>query len=324
LKILTLDDFRDMYLRTVQRGIDYILSKTSIRGIDRTKSTFDDTQRQSAHFWIIPEVIHRRNRMITGDPLKSYETFLSENYLRVLPEFRLLSIGSGECMHELSLARLNPHGQVTCIDIAESLLTKAEKEAVGEGLSNIAFITGDVRKYDFSGKRFDIVLFNDSLHHFDNMEQFIGGMVKRLLKPAGKLVVHEYVGPNRFQYGKEQCRAVNECIGILDENQRVLFRTNLRKKRFYGVGVLRMLLADPSECVDSASILPVIHRHFRVVVERPLGGNLLMGALKDVSHHFMNKSEESERILEKLFEYEDAYLKTHGSDFIFGIYEKRE
>lgn len=321
---MTLDDLRDVYLRTVQRGICYILSKTSLQGINRTKSTFDSTDREAAHFWIIPEVLHHRNTMITGDPLKSYETFLSENYLSALSDFRLLSIGSGTCVHELALARQNPHGHITCIDIAESLLTEAKNTAEGERLANIKFFNGDVRKYDFTGSTFDIVLFNDSLHHFDKMEQFIGGMVKGLLKPAGRLVIHEYVGANRFQYGKEQCKAINECIGMLDEEHRILYKTNLQKKRFYGVGVLRMLLADPSECVDSASILPVIHRYFTTVLERPLGGNLLMSALKDVSHHFMDHSEESKQILEKLFAYEDTYLQTHDSDFVFGIYEKRE
>ena len=59
-----------------------------------------------------------------------------------------------------------------------------------------------------------------------------------------------------------------------------------------------------------------------MVVEKQLGGNILMNTLKDIAHHFLDLNEQKQAILTKLFQFEDEYLKTHASDFIFGIYKK--
>ena len=83
-----------------------------------------------------------------------------------------------------------------------------------------------------------------------------------------------------------------------------------------------MILADPSECIDSASILPAIHSNFHTIIEKSYGGNILMNVLKDISHHFIDLDSNKSRILDKLFSLEDEYLTKNTSDFIFGIYQK--
>ena len=84
-----------------------------------------------------------------------------------------------------------------------------------------------------------------------------------------------------------------------------------------------MVLADPSECVDSSNIIKSLHKHFSPIVEKGFGGNIIMNVLKDISHHFVENNNEKEKILKKLFEFEDAYLKSNKSDFVFGIYQKK-
>jgi hypothetical protein len=79
-----------------------------------------------------------------------------------------------------------------------------------------------------------------------------------------------------------------------------------------------MFFSDPSECIDSENILPVMHAYFTVLEEKTLGGNLLMPALKHIAHHFVADAGE----LESLFEIEDEYLKKHKSDYLFGVYRK--
>ncbi len=85
-----------------------------------------------------------------------------------------------------------------------------------------------------------------------------------------------------------------------------------------------MIISDPSECVDSESILPTIYKHFNVIIEKPFGGNILMSTLKDISHHFIDTTIEKEAILNKIFEFEDNYLLEHKSDFVFGVYELKK
>ena len=85
-----------------------------------------------------------------------------------------------------------------------------------------------------------------------------------------------------------------------------------------------MILADPSECIDSSSILPTIHTHFKTIDERPYGGNILMHVLKDISHHFTELNSEKNQILDSLFKFENEYLKDKSSDFVFGIYQLKK
>ena len=84
-----------------------------------------------------------------------------------------------------------------------------------------------------------------------------------------------------------------------------------------------MRIADPSECIDSSSILPTLRGYLNPLVEKAYGGNILMHALKDIAHHFIDERIETDEVLERLFEFEDRYLKDNESDFWFGVYEKK-
>ena len=85
-----------------------------------------------------------------------------------------------------------------------------------------------------------------------------------------------------------------------------------------------MILSDPSECVDSESILPVIHEHFEIIMEKSYGGNILMSVLKDLSHHFTEMNDSKYKNLNEIFEFEDNYLIKNKSDFLFGIYRIKD
>jgi len=83
------------------------------------------------------------------------------------------------------------------------------------------------------------------------------------------------------------------------------------------------MVTDPSECVDSSRILPTLQEEFSPVYEASYGGELLMFVLKDIAHHFIVLNPEKEQILQKLFDFEDHYLKNNPYYFLFGIYEKK-
>tara|TARA_B100001059_G_scaffold85523_3_gene83675 strand:- start:12231 stop:12533 length:303 start_codon:yes stop_codon:yes gene_type:complete len=100
-------------------------------------------------------------------------------------------------------------------------------------------------------------------------------------------------------------------LKIIPKKFKPRFKTGQLKNNFYGSGIIRMILADPSECIDSASIIPSLHKDFNPIVEKGFGGNILMNVLKDLSHHFVDTNEEKIEILNALFEFEDDYLKSN-------------
>jgi len=323
-RYITIDDIIDTYSRLKQRGSQFLWSKFTLNQKERTKSAFDPTAIHSSNWWMIPMVKERWNTKINGDPNQNYRQFMMEEYFKDFKDLKLLSLGSGSCGHELELATYSQFKEITCVDMAQNRLNEAYEEAKKKSLENLKFICADIENYKFQEKYYDIVLFNSSLHHFKEVEQLLIKRIKPTLKNNGYLVINEFVGATRLQFPKHQILAIRQAIQQIDKQYRKRFKTNFYKNTFYGSGLLRMKMADPSECIDSFSIVPALHQHFDIRIEKELGGNILMNALKDIAHHFIQPDKRQKEILNELFKLEDDYLKKHPSDFIFGIYLNKE
>lgn len=325
MKLITLDDFIDTYFKFIQRGSSFILSKFTFNDEKRTNSAFDNTSFISSYFWSIPKVQDRWNLLITGDKNKNYLDFLSQDFLKEKKDLKLLSLGSGICNREIELAKNNTiFKEIVCVDIADNLLQIAAKSAKENKLTNITFLAENIDNFNFKENDYDIIFFKSSLHHFKNIDTFLSGKIKQTLKPNGLLIINEFVGATRHQFSKNQINAINDAIAIIPKKFRIRFKSKFYKNRYRGVGLLRMIMADPSECIDSSSIMPSIHKNYKTIIEKPYGGNVLMSALRDISHHFFELDQEKEIVLNKLFLLEDSYLENNQSDFVFGIYENNK
>ncbi len=234
-----------------------------------------------------------------------------------------MSLGSGACSHELDLAQYAIFDEIVCIDLSENRLSDAKEKAEKRNLKNIKFVCADFNTYPIPKDYYDIVFFHASLHHIDNVDDFLSKIVKNSLKKEGFLVIDEYVGATRLQFPKNQIKVINKALELIPKEYRKRNKSNILKSNYYGSGYLRMIIADPSECIDSENIMPAIHQHFYPIVEKPYGGNILMSALKDISHHFVPIDDHKKQILENLFDLEDEFLKNNDSDLVFGIYQKK-
>lgn len=325
MRIVTLDDFIDTYFKIIQRGSKFIFSKFTFNNEKRTKSAFDNTSFISSYYWSIPKVLERQNILITGNKDLNYIDYLTSDILKNKTNLKLLSLGSGICNREIELAKHSKiFKEIVCIDIADNLLKIAAEDAAKKNVNNITFLAENIDDFDFKKDAYDIVFFKASLHHFDNIDEFLSTKIKQTLKPKGLLIINEFVGKTRHQFTKKQIGAINEAIKIIPKKFRTRFKSTLHKNKYRGVGIIRMIMADPSECIDSGSIMPAIHKHYKTLVEKPFGGSLLMSALRDISHHFYELNDEKEKVLNELFLAEDNYLKENTSDFIFGVYENKK
>jgi ubiquinone/menaquinone biosynthesis C-methylase UbiE len=323
MRLITTDDMLDIYLKARQRGHAFLLSKLRLSPRERTKSAFSASAVSSSNWWMIPAVRRRWNEKITGDPELEYEDYVIRTYLQGARDLEMLSIGSGVCSHEIKFAERGPFRKVLCVDLVPELLERAAETAGQKQLDQMDFRCADATQLEFPEGRFDLILFHSSLHHFYDVRAFVEDRVRRWLKPGGYVVINEYVGPNRLQFSREQLAAINACLELLPVSYKVRFKTKLIKRRYSGSGYWRMVIADPSECKDSERIKPVLRENFDVREEKPYGGNILMGALKDIAHHFVEPSPEADALLQILFDREDAFLEKRESDFLFGVYRKR-
>lgn len=314
------DDFTELWIKLNQRGLKFILSKFSFDNNSRTISSFSE-KFEHANWWIIPFLKKQRNFLICGDYEKEYEQYVTEKYFNHNKVCNLVSFGCGEGSHEILFAQLNPNLNVIGYDISQVLIDKANKISSLRNVYNAKFSNMDIYNINLEDESVDYFLFNASMHHFREIKELVTSKLLPALKTGGLVIINEYVGPNRLNFPKEQIEFCNRCLNevVPLENRKILL-LNKYKTRCYRTGRIRMILSDPSECVDSESILPVLRNAFNEVEFINLGGNILMPTLKHIAHHFVNKNENT--IIE-LIQKESEYLSNHTSDYVFAIYQKK-
>jgi ubiquinone/menaquinone biosynthesis C-methylase UbiE len=319
--LISIGDFIDLFYKIRQKGHSALSPVIRLSGKARVRSkwnTFDS----STDFWVIPEVRKRWNEKCTGHPDLEYEDYVVSKYLTGATELRMLSVGCGSGSRERKFARFANFKLIEGIDMASRQVDEARKYASELGLNNIRCIVGDFKTIELQAGTYDVILFNSSLHHFDNIDNLLKNKVMPLLKKDGYLIIFEFVGPSRLQWTREQLVLANALLQELPSQYRIRFQSTALKNRIYRPGLLRMLLVDPSEAIDSESIIPSIHKHFRIMEEKKVGWDILHILLKDISHNFLGKDTDTQKWLNYLFEKEDAYLsKTGNSDAVFGVYQ---
>jgi 2-polyprenyl-3-methyl-5-hydroxy-6-metoxy-1,4-benzoquinol methylase len=320
---LSIGDFVDLFYKIGQKDYFKTLSKLHLSNKARTVSRWN-TINSSSDFWIIPDIRRRWNEKCTGNPDLEYEDYTVIKYLSGLKNLKLLSVGCGTGNRERKFAKYPVFSLIEGIDIAAKLIDEAKYIANENNFNNIKYHAGDFTQHNFESESYDVILFNSSLHHFNKIDNFLKSKVFPLLKNNGYLVVFDYVGPNRLQWTSLQLQKANKILKEIPVQYRQRLKSNSAKRKIYRPGLLRMSLIDPSEAIDSESILPSLNKHFKTSEEKKIGWDLTHLILKDISHNFLKKDIETQKILSYIFEQEDKYLNETGrSDAIFGIYQKK-
>jgi ubiquinone/menaquinone biosynthesis C-methylase UbiE len=315
-------DFIDLYYKIKQKGFPAILSKLHLNRNARIVSKWNLIT-PGSDFWIIPAVRRRWNEKCTGDPNLEYEDYIVSKYFARAKGLRILSVGCGAGSRERKFARYTNFERIEGIDIAATQVEEAIQLAASQNLDTIHYFSGDFSAHPFESDAYDMILFNSSLHHFDRISDFLKMKVIPLLKKEGYLIIYEYVGPNRLQWTRAQLKLANQLLKQIPAKFKTRFSSHNIKRHIYRPGLLRMLMVDPSEAIDSESILTSIHNHFKIIEEKKVGWDISHLLLKDIAHNFLGTDKETQSILANLFSQEDKYMAgSNRSDAVFGIYQK--
>lgn len=320
--IISAGDLIDVYYKLRTSGFSNLLSRIIPASKEnKVKKAWDSTFTGSqTSWWLVPLVQQRWNLLITGDSNSDYAEYVVQKYLSGRFNLKLLSPGCGTGNKELKFARFKNFSSVEAFDVSPKRIKVARQTVSESGYKNVNFTISDALKFNYGSGNYDVIVFDSFLHHVQNLDEILD-KVKYSLKPDGLLLINEYVGPNRFQFPGEQIIAANEIFSKIPADKRKRWKSDKIKSRIYKPGLLRMVLSDPSEAVNSERILVKVRDRFKTLEEKPYGGNILQLVLKDISHNFINESRESTELLQYLFNAEDEYLKTvDKSDFIFGVY----
>jgi len=321
--IISIGDFIDVYYKIKFKGAQFLISKIfKLSYKERVSSKWDSFTSQS-DFWIIPEIKKSWNFKISGDENVAYEDYVLQRYLQNKSNLSLLAIGCGEGRHERNLSKKNVFSKITGVDISQESINNAKKEALKNNL-DINYYCEDFRKMDFQGEKFDVILFDSSLHHFDNIADFLKNYVTPVLNDEGIVVVFEYCGPNRLQWRKSQLNEANSILKTIPKSYKTVIDGKNTKRKVYRPGLLRMLLVDPSEAPDSENLVKALNENFTVLEEKKLGWNILHILLKGIAHNFLSDKKETKELIQNLIRKEDAFLESSGeNDAVFGVYQKK-
>ena len=321
ITLVSWGDFLDVYYKVKQKGFLQLVSLFKLNKNKRVSTKWNQYQ-SSSDFWIIPQLQLHWNKIISGNSEVGYEAYVIHKYLINKNNLSLLSIGCGEGRHERNLAISAKFSKIVGVDISNDRIERA-KQLASENNLKIDYLAGDFRQMIFKKESFDMILFDSSLHHFNDINGFLKNEIASLLKTEGILVVNEFCGPNRLQWKKNQLDFANDLLKKLPIKYKKLIDGRSVKTKVYRPGIIRMLLVDPSEAPDSANLKKALRTNFKVVEEKKLGWNILQPLFKGIAHNFLKNDDETNQLLNYLLEKENEFVERVGeSDSVFGVYQK--
>jgi len=221
---------------------------------------------------------------------------------------RALSMGCGAGHCDRAAAKVGLCRFLDGLDVSSRAVALAEARASEAGLSGLNYRVTDLNAELLAPGAYDLVIFKQSLHHVSALEHVLD-QVRQTLKPRGWLLLNEFIGPTRLQWSEEQLTIVNELLALLPERlRRVGGPGGEVRQRVERVPLHTFRVADPSEAVRSAEIVPLVSARFQIVERRDFGGTILYPLLQDLIDNFDPASEIENALLRLLIAFEDQLL----------------
>ena len=241
-------------------------------------------------------VLMHLNERATGDPARDWLSAWAHRWF-VGDGLRLLVLGCGEGWLERAVAGWAFVARIDAVDFAEEAVARARE--AGRGIAKINYGVVDLNRDELEPDAYDVVVAHSVLHHVENLEHAYA-QIERCMRPEATLVVSEYVGPNRFQYGDDVLSMINALLRVLPEELRRPFDGGAPFEARVRPTVEEMIANDPSEAVRSEELLAFTERVFDVRERRNIGGTILQHLLYDIVQNFRFDDPRERSLLEML------------------------
>jgi SAM-dependent methyltransferase len=210
-----------------------------------------------------PRVRESINEQIGGEtPMAAGDWFLKHLNGRTFE--RGLSIGCGTGKLERAAIHLGVCKRIDALDGSVHSLRVARHEAAQLGYAErIHYFASDFNRPVLPRNTYDIVFFNQSLHHVGKLEKLFRAVLAAMT-PNAVLYLDEYIGPSRTQWNDDVIAPHRAAFAALPGD--------VRKSDFLP---LPIQADDPSEAIRSGEIVEQLAIGFTIEEMRGYGGNLL-------------------------------------------------
>jgi SAM-dependent methyltransferase len=269
-------------------------------------------------WWHHPPILRHINEKVCGKPVDGFSaglTLRARSMLgRRLPLSRGISVGCGNGMKEMKLLREGIVQAFDLYELADIRIAAGREIAEKQQLMRDArFIQGDAFQLANEPEQYELVHWNNSLHHMLDVEAAIDWSWK-VLKTGGLFYMDDFVGPDRFQWPPQMLLAATAVRQSLPD--RLLVNphkpTTMLPRIVKKPDPEKMRQSDPSEAADSSRILHCVQQRFPEADIIMTGGVIYHLALSDLLANFAE--DEDFRLLERLLELDDmctAVGETH-------------
>jgi SAM-dependent methyltransferase len=282
-----------------------------------TGSTDPSGRVLKTRWWQHPPILRHINEKVCGKPVDGFSAGLTLRAHSLLgcrlslP--RGISVGCGNGMKEMKLVKEGIVQAFDLYELADSRIAAGREMAQKQQLvQNAHFIQGDAFQLANQPEQYDLVHWNNSLHHMLNVETAVEWSWK-ILRPGGLFYMDDFVGPDRFQWTPQMllvATAVRQSLPdrllINPRNPTTMLTRIVRKPE-----TDKLRQSDPSEAADSSRILGCVRRRFPSADIVLTGGVIYHLALSDVLANF---TENDLPLLERLLDLDDmctAVGETH-------------
>lgn len=267
----------------------------------------------------IPVLMHLNERG-TGDPARNWLTSWAHQWFAG-NELRVLVLGCGEGWLERVVSTWPFVDRIDAVDLSPDAVERAKAQAP----PNVSYSVADLNRDVLPEAAYDVVVAHMILHHIENLEHALA-QIERTMKRDAALIINEYAGPNRFQFGDDVLAYINELLACLPPRLRRSAldpaKTYERKER---PPLQQMIDLDPSEAVRSAEVMPLLRERFEVLDERAMGGAILHHLMYDIAPNFRFDAPKERAMVELMCEREDDLMRRGAipSDFVIAAARKR-
>lgn len=181
------------------------------------------------------------------------------NYVNARNFTRILSLGSGTCSTEITLAeKFRKPYELVCLDFNKELLEQGAKMATTKGITMTHFVQDiNFLKLD---QTYNLIFAHAVLHHLIELEH-IFNQVKSHLTKEGQFVVYDVTNRNGFLLWPKQRKVIDGLLKALPPK----FNYSHSLKRNTDTFVEIDSSDAGFECIRSQDILPLLQKYFTTI-----------------------------------------------------------
>jgi SAM-dependent methyltransferase len=263
------------------------------------------------HWWYSKKIIQHVNKKVCGQPLESLSAGITQKAMKLAngkPFLKGISVGCGNGGKEMRLIQAGLVDQFDLYELSDRRIEQGKQLAQKLRLTDkVTFHKGDAFEMVTRRASFDIVHWNNSLHHMMNVDQAVQWS-HNILRKGGLFYMDDFIGPSRFQWSDRMLEIATRVHTALPvkyliqppwSNKKTDLLKNTLKKIINKIfpsryivkpparpTVQSMIDRDPSEAADSERILDSVKKYFPSAEIMVTGGAVYHLALNQILYNF--------------------------------------